>query len=118
MKKYAHALPLKLAALLAMGVLTTACTDQQQRTAGDNLDRAGERSEALYNDIRGELREARENGRICLSSYEDLREEWRAHTNEMDENRGDNTWRQQMDMWGDDLGDMFDDMGDIIDRNC
>lgn len=118
MKKYAHALPMKIAALFAMGMLTAACTDQQQRTVGDNMDRAGDRTEELYNDIRGELRDARAEGRICMSSYEELREEWRDHTNAMDTEQAGDSWREQMTEWRDDLGDMFDDMGDIVDRNC
>lgn len=121
MKKYAHALPMKIAALFAMGMLTAACTDQQQRTAGDNMDRAGERTEELYNDIRMELRDARAEGRICMSSYEELREEWRDHSNTMNNARMegvDNTRRQQTNDWNNELDDMFDDMGDIIDRNC
>ena len=118
MKKYAHTLPVKLGALLAVGMLTAACTDQQQRSTEQNMDRAGERTETLYNDIRTELRDARERGRICASAYEGMREEWREHTDDMDTDRADDSWREQMSEWGDELGDMFDDMGDIVDRNC
>lgn len=109
---------IKLGAVAMTGLLTVACTDQQQQSAEDNWDQATDRTEELYNDIRSELRDARERGRICLSSYEEMQEEWQQHTDEMDTERADQSWREQMQVWGDELGDMFDDMGDHIDRNC
>lgn len=118
MKQQGSGLSLKLGALACAAMLTAACTERQEERAESGWDATSERTEQLYNDIRSELRDARERGSICLSSYEELRDEWNEHTDNLEADRGDNTWREQMREWGDELGDMFDDMGDEIDRNC
>ena len=122
MKRKTSNLSIKLGAVAGVALLMAACTDGEQgqttRTTQDTWNDVQNRTEQLYNDTRAELREARDQGRICLSEYEDLRNEWRDHTGNMDTNTADESWRVQMREWREELDDMFDDMGDHIDRNC
>ena len=123
MKRLTSNFSMKLGAVAGVALLMAACTDgEQQRqttqTTQNTWNDVQNRTEQLYNDTRTELRQARDRGRICLSEYENLRNEWRDHTGNMDTNRADESWRVQMREWREELDDMFDDMGDHIDRNC
>lgn len=123
MKRLTSNLGIKLGAVAGVALLMAACTDGEQqgqttRTTQNTWNDTQNRTEQLYNDTRTELRQARDQGRICLSAYDDLRREWQDHTGNMDTNRADESWRVQMREWREELDDMFDDMGDHIDRNC
>lgn len=118
MKRLTSKVGIKLGAVAGMALLAVACTDQQQRTTQNTWNDTQNRTEQVYNDIRSELRDARDRGRICLSSYEELRTEWQEHTGRMDTSGSEESWRNQMSEWREELDDMFDDMGDHIDRNC
>lgn len=120
MKRLTNNLGIKLGAVAGVALLMAACTDgeQQRQTTQTTWNDTQNRTAQLYNDTRAELRQARDRGRICLSAYENLRNEWQDHTGNMDTNRADESWRVQMREWREELDDMFNDMGDHIDRNC
>lgn len=114
MKKLSMALPI----LASVAMLTAACTDQQQADMAERGDDAVERIESMYGDMMDNLREARDEGEICLSSLEEMREEWSEYTDGIDIDSLDEVTRERLRMYGNQLRDTMDDMGDIVDRNC
>ncbi|RUO32473.1 hypothetical protein [Aliidiomarina soli] len=114
MKKLSLTLPV----LAGVAMLTVACTDRQQDQMAERGDDVAERVESMYGDMMDRLREAREEGEICLSELEEMREEWSEQNDEVDIDSLDEVDRERMRMYGNQLSDTMDDLGDTIDRSC
>ncbi|MGX5914778.1 hypothetical protein ACR0ST_08620 [Aliidiomarina sp. Khilg15.8] len=109
-----------LIALFAALSMTTlaACSDQQRDSMSDSGERVEERAEETYNNIMNKLEEYKDDGEVCMSSLEGLREEWSEFTDSISADDVRNLDTEKLSEWGNNLQEEMDDMGDIVDHNC
>lgn len=106
-----------LIAALSMATLS-ACSEQQEDRMENDAERVEERAEETYNNIMDELEGYKEEGEVCMSSLEGLREEWQEFTSGIDVQNLDSIDGNKMSEWGNNLQEEMDDMSDIVDHNC
>lgn len=113
-------LNIALPAMLASALFLSGCTDRQDTNTNQRMGMGNptDRAEELYSDARNEMREARNQGRICLSALDEMRGEWSDFYSDVDMGDLNETDRGRLSDWGDELSEMWNDMGDIVDRSC